>query len=131
MLPTLPGAPAGPALGVNADGTVAGPLGKVGAERGPILEPRAQRRFRRAIEGNDALLRPLPHHPHHPGSKIDVLDIESDDIDAEAARLEALGAKRIGFVKRWWVMEAPGGQRFCVIRMREDSSKTYSANEWP
>jgi hypothetical protein len=35
------------------------------------------------------------------------LDIESDDIDAEADRLEKLGARRIGFVKRWWVMEAP------------------------
>lgn len=45
------------------------------------------------------------------------LDIESDDIDAEAARLEALGAKKIGFVKRWWVMEAPTGQRFCVVKM--------------
>jgi predicted enzyme related to lactoylglutathione lyase len=29
------------------------------------------------------------------------LDIESDDVDAEAARLEALGAKKIAFVKRW------------------------------
>lgn len=45
------------------------------------------------------------------------LDIEADDIDAEATRLEGLGAKRIGFVKRWWVMEAPTGQRFCVVRM--------------
>jgi predicted enzyme related to lactoylglutathione lyase len=46
------------------------------------------------------------------------LDIESDDIDAEADRLEALGAKRIGRVKRWWVMEAPTGHRFCVVRMK-------------
>lgn len=46
------------------------------------------------------------------------LDIEADDIDAEASRLEALGAKRIGFVKRWWVMEAPTGHRFCVVRMK-------------
>ena len=46
------------------------------------------------------------------------LDIEADDIDAEAARLEALGATRIGFVKRWWVMQAPSGQRFCVVRMK-------------
>ena len=46
------------------------------------------------------------------------LDIEADDIDAEADRLEKLGAKRIGFVKRWWVMEAPTGQRFCVVRMK-------------
>ena len=28
------------------------------------------------------------------------LDIESDDLEAEARRLEALGAKRIGEVKR-------------------------------
>jgi hypothetical protein len=45
------------------------------------------------------------------------LDIESDDIDAEADRLEALGARRIGFIKRWWVMEAPTGHRFCIVRM--------------
>ena len=47
------------------------------------------------------------------------LDIESDDIDAEATRLEQLGAKRIGFVHRWWVMEAPTGQRFCVVKMHK------------
>ncbi len=46
------------------------------------------------------------------------LDIEADDIDAEADRLERLGARRIGFVKRWWLMEAPTGQRFCVVRMK-------------
>ena len=46
------------------------------------------------------------------------LDIETDDVDAEAGRLEKLGAKKIGFVKRWWVMEAPSGQRFCVVRMK-------------
>ena len=46
------------------------------------------------------------------------LDIETDDVDAEAGRLEKLGAKKIGFVKRWWVMEAPSGQRFCVVRTK-------------
>ncbi|WP_426747062.1 VOC family protein [Myxococcus faecalis] len=45
------------------------------------------------------------------------LDIEADDQDAEAARLEALGARRIGWVKRWWVMEAPTGHRFCIVKM--------------
>jgi hypothetical protein len=44
------------------------------------------------------------------------VDIETDDLDAEVQRLEALGAKRVAFVKRWWVMEAPTGQRFCVVR---------------
>ncbi|WP_018971607.1 VOC family protein [Rudaea cellulosilytica] len=43
-------------------------------------------------------------------------DIETDDLDAEVARLEALGATRIAFVKRWWVMQAPTGHRFCVVR---------------
>lgn len=58
------------------------------------------------------------------------LDIEADDIDAEATRLEALGAKKIAFVKRWWVMEAPTGQRFCVVRMREAPGRA-PPNEWP
>ena len=49
------------------------------------------------------------------------LDIETDDVAAEVARLEALGAKRVRQVKSWWVMEAPTGHRFCVIRpQRED-----------
>ncbi len=43
------------------------------------------------------------------------LDIETDDQEAEAARLEKLGAKRIAKIKRWWVMEAPSGHRFCLV----------------
>ncbi len=44
------------------------------------------------------------------------LDIETDDIEAEVARLENLGAKRVRAVHTWWIMEAPTGQRFCVVR---------------
>ncbi|MEG3191690.1 VOC family protein [Lysobacter sp. D1-1-M9] len=51
------------------------------------------------------------------------LDIETDDLDAEVSRLEALGASRVGFVKRWWVMQAPDGQRFCVVPLREDNAR--------
>lgn len=32
------------------------------------------------------------------------LDIETDDIEAEVERLEALGAKRVSKERRWWVM---------------------------
>ncbi len=46
------------------------------------------------------------------------LDIETDDIEAEVRRLEALGAKRVTAVHTWVVMEAPTGQRFCVVRMK-------------
>jgi hypothetical protein len=57
------------------------------------------------------------------------LDIEADDLDAEVARLEALGARKIGFVKRWWVMEAPTGQRFCVVRPQRGPLGD-DANRW-
>ena len=43
------------------------------------------------------------------------IDIESDDIPAEVARLEALGARKVEEMKRWVVMEAPTGQKFCVV----------------
>jgi predicted enzyme related to lactoylglutathione lyase len=44
------------------------------------------------------------------------LDIEADDIEAEVKRLEGLGAQRVRQVHGWWVMQAPTGQRFCVVR---------------
>lgn len=43
------------------------------------------------------------------------IDIETDDVEAEATRLERLGARKRGKIKEWWVMEAPGGQAFCVV----------------
>jgi hypothetical protein len=43
------------------------------------------------------------------------LDIETDDIEAEVNRLEELGARRIADIRSWVVMEAPTGQRFCVV----------------
>jgi predicted enzyme related to lactoylglutathione lyase len=57
------------------------------------------------------------------------LDIETDDIDAEVARLRALGAREIERVHTWCVMEAPTGQRFCVVRAH---SKHFDAqaNRW-
>jgi predicted enzyme related to lactoylglutathione lyase len=57
------------------------------------------------------------------------LDIEADDIDAEVKRLEKLGAKRVAKVRTWWVMEAPTGQRFCVVRVQR-SDFAESANTW-
>lgn len=57
------------------------------------------------------------------------LDIETDDIPAEVARLEALGARTIGKLKGWVVMEAPTGQRFCVVRPQRANFEE-SANTW-
>lgn len=58
------------------------------------------------------------------------LDIETDDIEAEATRLEALGARRIGPVRDWLVMEAPTGQRFCLVPVCSDDFERH-ANRWP
>jgi predicted enzyme related to lactoylglutathione lyase len=57
------------------------------------------------------------------------LDIETDDIEAEVARLEKLGAKRVKKFERWWVMEAPTGQRFCVVRATR-ANFAQEANIW-
>ena len=57
------------------------------------------------------------------------LDIEADDIEAEVRRLEALGARRVGKVQTWCVMEAPTGHRFCVVR-RSSPSFDATANAW-
>ncbi len=46
------------------------------------------------------------------------LDIETDDIAAEVARLERLGAQVAERLERWVVMQAPSGQRFCVVRVQ-------------
>ena len=58
------------------------------------------------------------------------LDIETDDVQAEAERLEALGAKKVAFRHgRWWVMEAPSGHRFCVVRRQREAFGPH-LNEW-
>jgi hypothetical protein len=44
------------------------------------------------------------------------LDIETDDQEAERARLEGLGATTLERCDHGWiVMEAPTGHRFCLV----------------
>ena len=58
------------------------------------------------------------------------LDIESDDVDAEVRRLSALGAREVERVQTWVVMEAPTGQRFCVVRPQREPLDDTNANVW-
>ena len=59
------------------------------------------------------------------------LDIETDNIDAEVARLEAIGATKVKQIHSWWVMQAPTGQRFCVVRTKSKPSEfAVIATEW-
>ena len=58
------------------------------------------------------------------------LDIETDDKQAEQARLEGLGARVVNHCdKGWTVMEAPTGHRFCIVGpQRPDFAE--NANVW-
>lgn len=89
------------------------------------------------IKSADPLYRTLdtpPNDVHIEVQKVDHpsrvhLDIETDDIEAEVRRLEALGAKRVANIRTWVVMEAPTGQRFCVVRpQRADFDQ--AARQW-
>jgi hypothetical protein len=85
-------------------------------------------------EGAYVTLKTAPGEPYievqtvdHP-SRVHI-DIEADDVDAEVRRLVALGAKELERVRTWCVLEAPTGQRFCVVRVQ---SKDFDkkANVW-
>jgi catechol 2,3-dioxygenase-like lactoylglutathione lyase family enzyme len=58
------------------------------------------------------------------------LDVETDDVEAEVARLEALGAERVEKVKTWWVLRDPAGLLFCVVRVQQRAEFEASATVW-
>ena len=84
--------------------------------------------------GNYRMLETPPDEPIVEIQRVDHesrvhIDIESDDIPAEVARLEKLGARVTERLERWTVMRAPTGQHFCVVRVqRPDFPK--NANRW-
>ena len=57
------------------------------------------------------------------------LDIETDNVEAEIARLQHLGATVVDHVQSWCIMQAPTGQRFCVVRKVSDTFE-QQANSW-
>lgn len=57
------------------------------------------------------------------------LDIETDDIEAEVKRLQRLGAQVSQRLSRWVVMQAPTGQRFCVVSA-QSLDFPHNANRW-
>ncbi|HEX2668160.1 MAG TPA: VOC family protein [Gammaproteobacteria bacterium] len=57
------------------------------------------------------------------------IDIETDDIPAEVKRLQKLGATVVAELPRWVVMQAPSGQRFCVVRVQRPGFPK-NANRW-
>ena len=105
-------------------------------EAAPLLEPSAG-----AVDpdhpssrGNYRMLETPPDEPIVEIQLVDHesrvhIDIETDDIRAEVARLEKLGARVVDRLKRWVVMQAPTGQRFCVVRVQRPGFPK-NANRW-
>jgi hypothetical protein len=59
------------------------------------------------------------------------LDFETDDVEAEVRRLEALGARRKKHVRgAHWVMIAPSGHELCVLRV-QTADWPAGAITWP
>ena len=48
------------------------------------------------------------------------LDFETDDVPAEVARLEGLGATLVSRHETWAVLDDPGGLVFCVVPVWTD-----------
>jgi predicted enzyme related to lactoylglutathione lyase len=58
------------------------------------------------------------------------IDIETDDVEAEVARLTALGAAEIGRHNSWVIMRDPAGLVFCVVRVQVQDAFDAHATTW-
>jgi hypothetical protein len=113
-----------------------------------VPEPNHDREldFWRAATGQD--LRQIAEHPeYHVGrlhsqeywllvqrigegpARIHV-DFHTDDLDAEVARLERLGAEQVDHSQDWWVMRDPAGLLFCVVPDPPGTLTDDNAQRW-
>jgi Glyoxalase-like domain len=58
------------------------------------------------------------------------IDIHTDDLAAEVARLERLGAQPVQQVHSWQVMKDPAGLLFCVIPEPPGTLNDDNAQRW-
>jgi predicted enzyme related to lactoylglutathione lyase len=57
-------------------------------------------------------------------------DIETDDVEAEVARLKKLGAAEVGRHHSWVVMRDPAGTVFCVVTIQVKEMFEAHATSW-
>lgn len=84
--------------------------------------------------GNYRMLATPPHELSVQIQRVDHesrvhIDIEADNIPAEIARLEKLGAQVDERKERWVIMSSPTGQRFCIVRVQRKDWPD-NANQW-
>jgi hypothetical protein len=58
------------------------------------------------------------------------VDIHTDDVDAEVARLEGLGAVQVRRVNTWCIMRDPAGLLFCVVPEPPGRLDETNSNRW-
>lgn len=58
------------------------------------------------------------------------LDIETDDVAAEVARLTGLGAREVERHHSWVVMHDPAGNPFCVVTVQLKDAFEQHATTW-
>ena len=96
----------------------------------------------------EPLRRPFERHPEYHGAALHGqdfwlltqqledgparvhLDIHTDDLEAEVARLEQLGAERVQRVQAWQLMRDPAGLMFCVIPDPPGMLNESNARRW-
>jgi hypothetical protein len=54
------------------------------------------------------------------------LDLETDDVEAEVARLVGLGAEEVSRHRTWVVLRDPAGLLLCVLPAESDEFATHS-----
>jgi hypothetical protein len=59
------------------------------------------------------------------------VDIHTDDVAAEVARLQGLGATVVERLDEWTVMRDPVGLVFCVVEAPVGSLEDTSVQHWP
>lgn len=59
------------------------------------------------------------------------LDIETDDVEAEIARVVALGAKLVEQREGYAILSDPGGVVFCVVPVQTGEAFGQHAVTWP
>ena len=58
------------------------------------------------------------------------IDLETDDIDAEVARLTGLGATELERLHGWVIMRDPAGTVFCVVGIQIKDAFEQHATTW-
>ena len=98
----------------------------LGVQGKPVPDEEQFTSLPHAVPGLVTAIQAVNDEPHYH------LDMETDDVDAETARLVALGAVEKARWLNCRTLEVPGGQLFCVIPLHSDPDEFIkAANVWP